>query len=105
MIKRKVRVTIEKDIEIQMHPAYDDPEFVANEIKEFSECFHTVHSLDDIIRYAAEDIARFGTDRFIEGIGKVISKYDVTELQEPHNFYLNSAVVHAEDTDIQSEFI
>lgn len=104
MIKRKVRVTIEKDIEIQMHPAYDDPEFVANEIKEFSEAFHKVDSLDDIILYLAENVARFGTESFIEGIGHVVEFYDAHKLNNKHD-YSNTAVVHEEDTDIQSEFI
>lgn len=104
MIVRKVRVTIEKDIEIQMHPAYDDLEFVANEIKDFSEAYHKVDSLDEIILYAAEHIARFGDDLFIEGLGKTVSKYNVSALLKPHDYY-NSAAVHMEDTDIQSEFI
>jgi hypothetical protein len=104
MIKRKVRVTIEKDIEIHLHPAYDDPEFVANEIKEFSETFHRVDSIDDIILYAAENIARFGTEYFIEGIGRVVEIYDINKLDQRHD-YSNTAAVRMEDTDIQSEFI
>ena len=104
MIKRKVRVTIEKDIEIHMHPAYDDPEFVANEIKEFSEAFHKVDSLDDIILYAAENVARFGTEYFIEGIGRVVEFYDASKLDQKHD-YSNTAAIRMEDTDIQSEFI
>lgn len=104
MIKRKVRVTIEKDIEIQMHPAYDDPEFVANEIKEFSECFHNVETLDDIILYAAENMARFGEEHFIEGFGRVVDIYDITALTKKHN-YNNTAAVRMEDTDVTSEFI
>lgn len=104
MIKRKVRVTIEKDIEIIMHPAYNDPEFVAAEIAEFSECFHKVHSLDDIILYAAENIARFGEDSFIEGFGRALSTYEAPKLNDKHD-YSNTAIVRVEDTDIQSEFI
>ena len=104
MIKRKVRVTIEKDIEIQLHSAYDDPEFVANEIKEFSEAFHKVDSLDDIILYLAENVARFGTEYFIEGIGRVVEFYDVNKLDNKHD-YSNTAAIRMEDTDIQSEFI
>jgi hypothetical protein len=104
MIKRKVRVTIEKDIEIIMHPAYENPAFVAAEIQEFSECFHKVHSLDDIILYAAENLARFGEDMFIEGFGRAVDVYDKAKLQLPHD-YSNTAIVRMEDTDVQSEFI
>ncbi len=104
MIKRKVRVTIEKDIEIIMHPVYNDPEFVATEIAEFSECFRKVESLDDIILYAAENIAHFGEDMFIEGFGRVLSSYEASKLHEKHD-YGNTAIVRMECTDIQSEFI
>lgn len=104
MIKRKVRVTIEKDIEIIMHPAYENPAFVAAEIQEFSDCFHKVESLDDIILYAAENLARFGEDMFIEGFGRVVSTYDATKLHDKHD-YSNTAAVRMEDTDVQSEFI
>jgi hypothetical protein len=104
MIRRKVRVTIEKDIEIIMHREYDNPEFVANEIKEFSTCFHKVDSLDDIILYAAEHMARFGEDSFIEGFGRVVNSFNVQKLGEKHD-YSNTALVLMEDTDITSEFI
>lgn len=104
MIRRKVRVTIEKDIEIIMHPAYDNPEFVAAEIQEFSDCFFKAHSLDDIILYAAENIARFGEDSFIEGFGRALSTYEAPKLNDKHD-YSNTAIVRVEDTDIQSEFI
>ena len=104
MIVRKVRVTIEKDIEIIMHPAYDDLQFVTNEVKEFSECFHKVDSLDDIILYAAENIARYGEDSFIEGFGCCVSTFNAPKLNKKHD-YSNTAIIHMEDTDIQSEFI
>jgi hypothetical protein len=104
MIRRKVRVTIEKDIEIIMHREYDNPEFVANEVKEFSEAFHKVDSIDDIILYAAEQMARFGEDSFIEGFGRVLNTFNVPKLGEKHD-YSNTALVRIEDTDIHSEFI
>jgi hypothetical protein len=104
MIRRKVRVTIEKDIEIIMHREYDNPEFLANEVKEFSESFHAVSSIDDIILYAAEHMARFGEDSFIEGFGRVVNSFNVQKLSEKHD-YSNTALVRMEDTDITSEFI
>ncbi len=67
-MKKTVRVTIEKEIEINL------PDEVASEefLNSFSEVMWPVDSVDDISEYVAKQITEYG-NTFVEGVGKASS--------------------------------
>lgn len=73
-MKKLVKVTIEKEIEIEI----PDEMLTEEAIKEFCEHFYAdMDSEDAIIKYAAQYVAQFDRS-FVEGIGNV----SYTELDE-----------------------
>ena len=73
-MKKTVRVTIEKEIEVEIPDSHLTPEYLVV----FSETMWDVEEPDDLFRYAARHIAYYG-DLFIEGLGEVNGHYATTE--------------------------
>lgn len=65
-MKKTVRVTITKEIEIDIPDEMLTPDDILN----FSTMMYTAESVDELFEHAGQYIARFGQD-FVEGIGKV----------------------------------
>lgn len=85
MIKRKYVVTVTKEVEIEMHPQYDDPSFQAAEVAEFNNAMFKVDSFDEILMYAAQQLARHDV-QFVEGVGGVAPWHNTAWKTEPHNY-------------------
>lgn len=64
-----VTVTTWQTVGIEFRPDIDMDEMIA----EFSACIFPVDSEDDLIKFIAEQVARYGT-HFCEGVGQV--EYD-----------------------------
>jgi hypothetical protein len=85
MIKRKYIVTVTKEVEIEMHPQYDDPAFQAAEVAEFNSAMFKVDSFDEILMYAAQQLARHDVS-FVEGVGGVALWGSTAWKNEPHSY-------------------
>lgn len=102
-MKKKYQVTIVKTVEIETHPIYDNPEFQANEVKEFNESIFKVNDFDDILKFVAGQVARNEDYAFIEGFGKVLPDWYKSELQNPHAYDKNAAIVTVDEEDFEVE--
>lgn len=67
--KRTVRVTIEKEIEIELTPAVFGPLSVEEYLEEFRKSLFEVEGLDDVFKYAAEMAAHYGAGYSHDGLG------------------------------------
>lgn len=102
-MKRIVKVTIEKEYEIELDPSLLTEEYV----KEFEAYMFKLdgdtheEKLNSLHQYAAEDIARWGEDRHIEAMGysgwRDASKY--FNCEKPHVLY------HMLDDYVESEIV
>lgn len=90
--KVKVQVTTVKEVEFEMHPNYSDPEFLANEIREFSDSIFPVDSLEDMLVHAAHLITEYDAG-FVEGIGKFVDESQKDKLKLPFDYYTAVGVV------------
>lgn len=85
-IKRVVRVTIEKEIEIEFPAEFGGDEYLKN----FRSGLWHVNSLDDVFQYAAEMAAHHGRGHSFDGLG-LLGEHDD---QYPHppdvKFKINS---------------
>lgn len=70
-IKRTVRVTIEKEIEIELTPAMFGGMSVDEFLAEFSISLWNVESIDDVVKYAAILAADNGKGTEWDGIGLI----------------------------------
>ena len=70
-IKRKLRVTIEKEIEIEIMPSMFYGETEEEYLKQFNEGLWPVGGIDDVIKYAAQTAAVDGGGYSHDGLGRV----------------------------------
>jgi hypothetical protein len=75
LIKRKLTVTITKEIEIELLPTVFCNMTEAEYLAHFSRYFWQVESLDDVYKYAAEMAAKYGSGLTHDGLGLVSSHY------------------------------
>lgn len=66
-MKKTVRVTITKEIEIDI----SDEMLTDDAIMEFSSCISHIDSVDELFEFAGQYVARLDMD-FVEGIGQVV---------------------------------
>lgn len=69
--KKKVRVTIIKEIEVELTPAVLGPLTEEEYLAEFNAGLFPVSSMDDVIKYAGEMAARYGGGYSHDGLGRV----------------------------------
>lgn len=72
-MKRKVRVTITKEIEVELTPAVFGEMSQEQYLQEFRSGLWHVDDIDDVFRYAAEMLASYGGGYSHDGIGLVDS--------------------------------
>lgn len=92
--KVKVQVTTVKEVEFEMHPNYSDPEFLANEIRDFSNTIFPVDSLEDMLAHAAHLITEHDAS-FVEGVGRFVESYQKDKLKLPFDYYTAVGVVNS----------
>ena len=68
-IKRTVRVTIEKEIEIELTPEMFQGSTVEEYLAEFRTVLWAVDGIDDVVKYAARMAAEYGGGTRYDGIG------------------------------------
>lgn len=68
-IKRKVRVTIEKEIEIEMLPSVFENMSQEEYLEEFRKGLWEVEGIDDVVKYAARMAATMGGGYQLDGLG------------------------------------
>ena len=93
-IKRTVRVTIEKEIEIELRPSVFNGMSVDDYLAEFRNSLWDVETIDDVIKYAAIIAADNGQGVEYDGIGLI----DSSDLPRPPDVKFN---VISEDTDAE----
>lgn len=77
-MKRTIRVTISKEIEIELTPAVFGPMSQAEYLDSFSRDLWTIEGIDDVFKYAAEMAAHHGGGYTHDGLGLLsehFSKY------------------------------
>lgn len=79
-IKKTVRITIEKEIEIELTPAVFDGMSVEEYLEEFKKGLWDVASIDDVIKYAARMAAYYGGGMQHDGIGHGMSDNPYNEV-------------------------
>jgi len=97
-IKRKLRVTIEKDIEIEIMPSMFIDMTEDEYLKEFSRSFWEVDSIDELIKFAANVAAVHGSGEE-EGLGKLEAKH-MKDFVKTADIYFDEI-----SSDIEAEFI
>lgn len=70
-MKKTVRVTIEKEIEIELTPAVFGGMTVEEYLAEFNRSLWPIESIDDVFKYAAEIAATGGDGYEHDGLGIV----------------------------------
>ncbi|MDT0355669.1 hypothetical protein RJO15_07830 [Herbaspirillum huttiense F1] len=78
MKKRVVRVTITKEIEVELTPTVLGPMTEEQYLAEFNAGLFPVESMDDVIKYAGEMAARYGGGVSHDGLGLVGEHYVTT---------------------------
>lgn len=71
VMKRTVRVTIEKEIEIELTPALFGSMSVEEYLEEFRKGLFEVEGLDNVFKYAAEMAAHYGAGSSHDGLGRI----------------------------------
>lgn len=74
-IKRTVRVTIEKEIEIELMPSFFGDMTIDEYLAEFRKGLWNVDSIDDVIKYAARMAAYHGGGMQHDGLGLLDGHY------------------------------
>lgn len=95
-MKKTVTVTIEKQFEIEI----DDEHLTPEKIADFSSYMFEVGGVDDLFKYAGEQVARY-EDNFIEGIGP--AKSAVNKKDEPVSYREIYDEASVEVTAVSSE--
>ena len=75
-MKKTVRVTIEKEIEIDVYDDIASEEF----LNSFSKVMWPVDSVDEIFEYIATRIAEYGNN-FVEGVGRASRSDESAEIE------------------------
>ena len=70
-IKRRLKVTIEQEVEIEIMPSMFFGETEEEYLKQFNEGLWPVDSLDDVIKYAAQTAVVDGGGNEHDGLGRV----------------------------------
>ncbi|MGY3895841.1 hypothetical protein [Aeromonas enterica] len=70
-IKRRVRVTIEKELEIELTPAVFGSQTEAEYLTSFRHDLWDVSSIEDVVTYAASMAAHYGAGMEHDGIGLI----------------------------------
>lgn len=97
-MKRKVRVTITKEIEIELTPAVFGDMSQEQYLEEFRKGLWKIEGIDDVFIYAAEMAAQYGGGHQHDGLG-LLSEHDSAYPRVPDTkFYVM-------DEDTESEFI
>lgn len=68
-MKRTIRVTITKEIEIELTPAVFGPMTQAEYLESFRRGLWAIESIDDVFKYAAEMAAHHGGGYTHDGLG------------------------------------
>lgn len=68
-IKKTVRVTIEKEIEIELTPTFFGEMTEEQIIAEWNKSLWPIESLDDVIKHAAVMAATYGDGHTLDGLG------------------------------------
>ena len=76
-IKRRVKVTIEKEIEIELTPAVFGGMTEEEYLAEFRKGLWHVEGIDDVVLYAARLAAGYGVGHTHDGIGLVGSFHSI----------------------------
>lgn len=74
-IKRTVRVTIEKEFEIELPPTFFGSMTEKEYLAEFRKGLWAVESIDDVIKYAARMAAYYGGGMEHDGLGLLDSHH------------------------------
>lgn len=75
MMKRTIRVTITKEIEIELTPAVFGPMTQAEYLESFSRDLWSIEGIDDVFKYAAEMAASVGGGYTHDALGLVSEHY------------------------------
>lgn len=97
-IKRKLRVTIEKDIEIEIMPSMFYGMSEEEYLKEFREGLWHVDGIDDVVKFAAKVAAVDGRGPTYDGIGRLEVKH-MKDSEEAEVYF------EVLSSDIEAEFI
>lgn len=65
-MKKTYKVVIEKTVEIDI----PDEHLSSQDVEDFERHMFPVETAEDIVKYAAEQVAMFGDDQFIDGVGR-----------------------------------
>ena len=98
LLKRKVRVTIVKEIEIELTPATFGGLSQDEYLKEFRASLWDVESIDDVIEYAARMAATCGGGYTHDGLG-LLDTRNSTYPRVPDTKFVEL------DGDIETEFV
>lgn len=74
-IKRTVRVTIEKEIEIELMPSLFGDMTEEEYLADFRKGLWYVESMDDVVKYAARTAAYYGGGGEHDGLGLLAADY------------------------------
>lgn len=74
-MKRVVRVTIIKEIEIELTPTFFGPMTQAEYLAEFNKSLFPVDGIDDIFKFAARMAAHYGGGMSHDGLGLLSESY------------------------------
>ncbi len=97
-MKRKVRVTITKEIEVELTPAVFGGLSQKQYLEEFSKGLWPVDGIDDVFLYAAEMAATCGSGYSHDGIGLLSNSYS-THPRVPDAKFVEIS------EDLETEFI
>lgn len=81
-IKKTVRVTIEKEIEVELTPAMFGPFTEAEFIAEWQKSLWPIEGMDDVVKHAALMAATYGSGYTLDGLG-LIGFHDMTYPRVP----------------------
>lgn len=81
-MKRTIRVTISKEIEIELTPAVFGPMSQAEYLESFGRDLWPIDGIDDVFKYAAEMAAHVGGGYTHDGLG-LVSEYYSKYPREP----------------------
>lgn len=78
-MKKTYKVIIEKTVEVDIPDEY----LTAQYVEDFERHMFPVETTEDIVKYTAEQVAMFGDDQFIDGVGRCatlnMAKYYVAQ--------------------------
>lgn len=97
-IKKTVRVTIEKEIEIELTPAMFGPMTEAEFVAEWQKILWPIDGIDDVVKHAAVMAATNGSGYMFDGLG-LLGNHDMTYPRVPDVKFLE--IYEDIETEIQ----